>query len=245
MIDLSSFGDNLQVAVIGASGGIGRGFIEHFQECEQVEKIYAFSRSSLSFDNAKVTSGIIDLEDEESIEAAADSVVGKCDIIITATGILHGDSIAPEKTLRNLDAETIQAVLNINYVGPSLVGKYFLPLLPREGRSVFAMLSARVGSISDNMLGGWYSYRASKAALNMFIKTASIETARKHKEAVLIALHPGTVETNLSEPFQGNVPTGKLFTAEYSTEQMINVMNTIEPSKSGLLFAYDGEEVAP
>ena len=126
-----------------------------------------------------------------------------------------------------------------------MVAKHFLPKLNKENRSIFAALSARVGSISDNQLGGWYAYRTSKAALNMVIKNAAIEIGRLNKKAIIVGLHPGTVDSNLSMPFQGNVPDGKLFTPEYSVQKLLQVLTNLTSEQSGKCFAWDGTEVKP
>ena len=126
-----------------------------------------------------------------------------------------------------------------------MIAKYFLPKLNREKRSIFAALSARVGSISDNQLGGWYSYRASKAALNMVIKNIAIEISRFNKKAIIVGLHPGTVDSNLSKPFQVNVPYGKLFTPEFSTQKLVEVLRSLTSKQSGKCFAWDGQEILP
>ena len=151
----------------------------------------------------------------------------------------------PEKSLRDLDAETMRKVFEVNTIGPALVAKYFIPLMAREGKGVFSALSARVGSVSDNRLGGWHSYRASKTALNMIIKNISIEAARKYKELSVIGLHPGTVDTGLSEPFQSNVSEGKLFSPESSARYLLDVVNGVQASDSGKVFAWDGQEIEP
>jgi len=240
---LSSFGNGLRVAVVGASGGIGRALVEHLSAQDNVEHVYAFSRSDVSFETSKVICGAIDLLDESSIEAAANSIEGKIDIVIVATGLLHDGDMQPEKSLRDLDMEQFQEVFAVNTFGPALIAKHFTPLLPRDRRSVFAALSARVGSISDNGLGGWYAYRASKSALNMLLKNTAIEVARKNKEAAIIGLHPGTVDTDLSEPFQSKVASGKLFTPDYSAECLLNVINQTSSERSGKVFAWDGFEI--
>lgn len=182
---------------------------------------------------------------EDSIRKAAENIDSEngIDLIIVAVGVLHDDELQPEKALKDLSPENFNSVFAINTFGPALAAKYFLPLLPREGKSVFSALSARVGSIEDNYIGGWYSYRASKAALNMILKSASIEMARKYKEACVIGLHPGTVDTNLSEPFQGHVKPEKLFTPDFATEQMLQVINEVDAGKTGKLIAYDGEVI--
>ena len=159
-------------------------------------------------------------------------------------GILHrGDALQPEKRLRDIDAAAMAEVLRVNTIGPATVARHFLPLMRRDTKSVFAAISARVGSIGDNRLGGWASYRASKAALNMLIKTFSIEHARTHPEGLCVALHPGTVDTDLSRPFQARVPQGKLFTPDDSAEKMLRVLDGLGAGDSGGVFAWDGSRI--
>ncbi|MGB7406573.1 MAG: SDR family NAD(P)-dependent oxidoreductase, partial [Pacificimonas sp.] len=204
--------------------------------------VHALSRSGAAVENAEMST--IDILDEDSIAAAADGV-GACDVVIVATGLLHDGEYGPEKSMRALDRDDLARAFALNAIGPALVAKHFLKRLPKEGRSTFAALSARVGSISDNGLGGWYGYRASKAALNQLIRTLAIELARQKPEAICVGLHPGTVDTGLSEPFQSNVPEGKLFTPAYSAEKMLSVVDGLTPNDTGKLFAWDGEEIAP
>ena len=190
---------------------------------------------------------IINYQDETSIEESA-LVASKdkpIDMVIIATGILHEGKLMPEKSLKDLSAEKLQRLFEVNTIVPLLIAKHFLPKLSRETRSIFATLSARVGSISDNQLGGWYSYRASKAALNMIIKNIAIEISRFNKKAIIVGLHPGTVDSNLSKPFQGNVPDGKLFTPEYSTQKLLEVLTSLTSKQSGKCFAWDGKEILP
>lgn len=240
-----SFGDDLRVCIVGASGGIGAALVEACVEDPKVARVHALSRQGRSHPSAKVANLTFDFMDEPSIEAAAVALkeVGPLDIVIVATGLLQGNGIAPEKNLRALSYNGFEESYRINVIGPAMTAKYFLPLLRRDGKAVFAALSARVGSISDNRLGGWYAYRASKAALNMVLKTASIEHGRRFKEAVIIGLHPGTVDTSLSEPFQGNVPEGKLFTPDFSAEHLLKVVNQVTPDDTGHLLAWDGTTV--
>ena len=224
-----------RAAVIGASGGIGAAIASGLEA--EGTKVLRLSRSG---DGAR-----IDLENEESIADAAKSAGedGPLDLVFVATGFLHDEGSGPEKDWRHLDAVNLARNFAINVTGPALVAKHFLPLLPDDRRGGFAALSARVGSISDNRLGGWYAYRASKAALNMMVRSLSIELARKKPEAFCVGLHPGTVDTRLSEPFQRNVPQGKLFTPDYSARMLLNVLASLDPSDSGKCFAYDGEEI--
>ncbi len=242
---LSSFGDNLRVIIVGSTGGIGAAFIDALASSEQVSQIYALSRQGRSHPSPKVNNLTFDFTDESSIEAAAEALreTGAFDLCIIATGLLQGEGIAPEKNMRAMSLKAFQQSFLINTFGPAVTAKYFLPLMRRDGKAVLAALSARVGSISDNRIGGWYAYRASKTALNMVLKTLSIEFGRRFKETVIIGLHPGTVDTGLSKPFQGNVPEGKLFTPEYSVSKLLSVIDKVDAKDSGLLFAWDGEQV--
>lgn len=235
------------IAVIGASGAIGNAFTCALAGRDKDSRIYAFSRSGKVFAQANVISGKIDMADEASIEAAARqaSEQAPLDMVIVATGILHQDTIMPEKSLKDIAADNFVRVFHANTLGPALVMKHFLPNLRRQHRGIFAVLSARVGSISDNRLGGWYAYRASKAALNMLIKNASIEMARFHKKMIIIGLHPGTVDSKLSQPFQTHVPPERLFTPASSVEKMLAVIDTLTPADSGKCVAYDGNEIFP
>ena len=235
----------MRVAVIGASGGIGGAIIDRLAGSDDVEQIYALSRSGQSHPSPKVANLTFDLTSEPSIQAAAEALreTGAFDIILVATGLLQGDGISPEKNMRALSFDGLQKSFAVNAFGPAITAKYFLPLLRRDRKAVFAALSARVGSISDNRLGGWYAYRASKAALNMILRTLAIEFGRRFKDTIIIGLHPGTVDTNLSKPFQGNVPDGKLFTADDSAEKLLAVIDQVTPDDSGNLLAWDGSTI--
>jgi NAD(P)-dependent dehydrogenase (short-subunit alcohol dehydrogenase family) len=244
---LKSFPAPINACVIGASGGIGAAFSDHLAADPAVSIVHAGARSAIR-SCAKRRAFPIDLTDEQMIGTAAQIIGahGPLHLIIIATGLLHdGDALQPEKSYRAQSADAYARAFAINTIGPALVAKHFLPLLPRNGRSVFAILSARVGSISDNRTGGWHAYRASKAALNMIVRNLSIELARSHPEAIAVALHPGTVDTALSAPFQRNVAEGKLFTPDYSAQRLLSVIDTLVPSDSGNLFAWDGERIAP
>jgi NAD(P)-dependent dehydrogenase (short-subunit alcohol dehydrogenase family) len=189
--------------------------------------------------------GRIDLRDEASIAAAAGRIGAPVDLVLVASGLLHGDRVSPERSYRELSPEALADSFAVNAIGPALVAKHFLPLLPRKGPAVFACLSARVGSITDNRLGGWYGYRASKAALNMLIRTLAIELARTAPDAICVGLHPGTVDTALSAPFQRGVPAERLFTPTYSAARLLEVLTTLTPAQSGGCFAWDGTPVPP
>lgn len=233
------------VAIIGASGAIGSAFVRQLAQKNHLIQIHTFSRTAINFGIPNVTWNSIDLEQESSISAAAETIVTPLDLVIVTTGILHGVDFMPEKSIRELSAKKIQHVFQINAIGPALIAKHFLPKLHAKNRAIFAALSARIGSISDNALGGWYSYRASKAALNMIIKTASIEMAHRYKLRIIVGLHPGTVDSKLSKPFQERIPAEKIFSADYSVAQMLTLIDQLTPAASGKCFSYDGSEIAP
>jgi NAD(P)-dependent dehydrogenase (short-subunit alcohol dehydrogenase family) len=223
--------------IIGSTGGIGSAFLRAISAKYGVDAVIGLSRAS----------GDIDLADEASIAAAA----ARCaklpppDLVIVATGMLHDAAGGPEKSLRELDADRLAQAFAINTIGPALVAKHFLPLFARDRPGVFAALSARVGSISDNRIGGWYGYRAAKAALNMTIRNLAIEWGRTHKQGICVGLHPGTVDTRLSQPFQKNVSADRLFTPDFAAEQMLNVVGRLTAEDSGKCFAWDGTEIYP
>jgi NAD(P)-dependent dehydrogenase (short-subunit alcohol dehydrogenase family) len=235
------------IAIIGSSGALGNAFTQQLSASYPNAKIHIFSRNPPKISEPNVVFNSINYQDEDSIESAASlaSREAPLDMVIVATGILHNGALMPEKSLRDLSAHKFQNLFEANTIFPALVAQHFLPKLNKSNRSVFAALSARVGSISDNKLGGWYAYRASKAALNMILKNAAIEIRRSNKKAIVAGLHPGTVDSNLSKPFQGNVPDGKLFTSEYSVRQLLHVLDNLETQQSGKCFAWDGNEVAP
>lgn len=245
-ITLDSFGTDLNVAVVGASGGIGGAFVNALTGHPSVGRVFRLVRS-FETDIANDTVHI-DLTSEETIATAAAKLkveVGALDLVLVATGILHDavEFLKPEKTWRALSADTLETVYRINTVGPTLVAKHLLPLLRKDRKSVFAALSARVGSIEDNQLGGWHAYRMSKAALNMALKTLSIELMVKNRTALCVGLHPGTVDTNLSAPFQSNVPESKLFSPAQSVGYMLNVVDGLSQHDSGNMFAWDGQRI--
>jgi len=242
---LTTFGDAANVVVVGASGGIGRAMSELLAGDPAVARILAFSRRPVDFGDPKLVAGEIDIEDEASIARAAGSVgETPLDLVLVLTGMLHdGEAVQPERRLEELDPVSMSKLFAINSTGPAIVAKHFLPRLRRRGKSVFAALSARVGSIGDNRLGGWASYRASKAALNQLIRTLSIEQNRKRPESILVGLHPGTVDTALSKPFTSRTPDDKLFTAEQSASYLLSVVDGLDGDDSGGFFAWDGARI--
>ncbi len=246
-LSLASFGDALSVAVIGASGGLGGAFTAALQDLPTVRRVFTFSRRAPPPGSPKTTWQALDLEDEASIARAAASVkeaAGELHLVIVASGLLHaGEALQPEKTWRSLDAAALQRAFAVNAIGPALAAKHFLPLLAPDRKSAFAALSARVGSIADNHLGGWYAYRASKAALNMLLRSLAVELARRNDQALCVGLHPGTVDTALSRPFQAAVPEGKLFTPAKAAGQLLNVLDGLAAEDSGRLFAWNGQRI--
>ena len=244
---LGSFGPAINAAVIGATGDIGSALVEAISTDRSVAHVFALSRTEPRQDRGKAVWLPLDVENEDSIQAAAHALrmrVDELHLVIVASGILHdGAGLQPEKTWRALDARSLERAFRINTIGPTLVAKHFLPLLSRRRKSVFAALSARVGSISDNRLGGWHAYRASKAALNMLVRTLSIELKRVNPQAICVGLHPGTVDTRLSKPFQANVPDGKLFAPEVAARHLLAVVDGLSPDESGNVFAWDGKPI--
>lgn len=230
---------NGSAVVIGASGGIGGAFEAALIDEGAFKTVHGFARS-------RVGSQHLDLLDEASIAMAAACVAKGAppNLVIVATGLLHTADHGPEKALRDLDPSWLAHVYAVNAIGPALVAKHFLPIMPKGERTVFAVLSARVGSISDNQLGGWHGYRASKVALNMPVRNLAIEERRRNARGIVVALHPGTVDTALSRPFQGNVQTRRLFDPERAALQLLDVIEDLKMPDSGKLFDYEGKEVA-
>ena len=241
---LTSLSANATVVVVGAGGGIGSEFVRQLSSSQQIGRVFALYRQPPPAATPGIDILACDLADD-SIRTAAETIAadGPVDAVITATGLLHDGAIQPEKSLASIDGDAMLDVFRINTVGPVLIAKHFLPLLRRDSRTLFAALSARVGSIADNRLGGWASYRASKAALNMLLRTAAIEHKRRWPDSIVAALHPGTVDTRLSAPFQRRVPEGRLFTPAYSVERLLEVLDNLEPSDSGGFFAWDGQVI--
>jgi NAD(P)-dependent dehydrogenase (short-subunit alcohol dehydrogenase family) len=222
--------------VIGAGGGIGRALAAAIEE--RGGGVVRLSRRS---------EPALDLEDDASIAAAAMALAGRgpFDLVIVATGLLHGEGVRPEKSLRDIEGAALDRLFRINAIGPAVVMRHFLPLLAKDRRSVFAALSARVGSIGDNRLGGWVGYRASKAALNQVIRTLAIELGRTNAHAVLVGLHPGTVDTPLSTPFQRNVDADRLFSPEQAAGLLLDVIAGLAPGDSGHCLDWAGKRIAP
>ena len=246
MILLNSFGPSLNVAIVGASGGIGQALVGVLAEDSRVRNVHALSRRKVTPGVPHVTWTYLDLQDETSITNAAVATTRSdpLDLVIVSSGMLwRGEQVLPEKAMREITSDSLNELFAINAIGPTLVAKHFLPRLRKDGRTVFAALSARVGSIGDNRLGGWYAYRASKAALNMLLKTLSIEHARQWPESAVIGLHPGTVATALSDPYTSRTPRDRLFEPETAARHLLHVADQVTPDDSGGIFAWDGKRI--
>ncbi len=234
MLSLQNFPAGFRAIVFGSSGGIGREMLNALETAPGCSEVIGFSRS---------TDPAIDLEDETSIQQAAATLADSdpVHLIVDATGLLHDANMQPEKSMSAVDPQVVARSFAVNATGPLLLLKHFHHLMPRHERCVFATISARVGSIGDNRLGGWYGYRASKAALNMFLKTAAIEIARKRPHTVCLALHPGTVETPLSGPFAGDRAQ---LSANEAARLLLDVIDKADNDGAGSFLAYDGKEIA-
>ena len=194
-------------------------------------------------ENRRLSWHKVDATDEADIKRLS-SEFDQLDWLINCVGMLHTPDLGPEKNLSSIDPEFFLKNISVNTLPSLLLAKHFTPILKASDNPKFAVVSAKVGSISDNRLGGWYSYRSSKAALNMFIKTMSIEWQRTIKKGTVLALHPGTTDTALSKPFQTNVPEGKLFESSYVAHQLVDIIRTARPDNSGHFYAYDGEQLS-
>lgn len=234
MTVLGSLNSGYKALVIGASGGIGSALVACFAADPSCAAVLSLSRRG---DNG------VDITDETTLADAAmrlSQQYGHFELVFNATGALTIDSIGPEKTIKSLDASVMARQFAVNAIGPALLLKHFSPLLPKNRRSIFGSLSARVGSIGDNKLGGWISYRASKAAQNQIVRTAAIELSRTHPYSVVVALHPGSVETALSEPFaRGHAR----MTPEQSASYLLQTLDRLVPEDSGGFFAYDASRI--
>jgi len=225
--------------VIGSGGGLGAALLTQLESDASYTQAIGLSRS---------TEVSVDYLDESSIAKAAESIATLCAtsgrelrLLVVATGFLHGDAGQPERSFTQLDAAYLSHVFQVNTLGPAQVMKHFLPLLPKTGRCVAGFISAKVGSIGDNALGGWYGYRASKAALNQLVKTASIELTRRNKDSICVSLHPGTVATPLSEPF---AKTGlNVRPASEAAADLLGVLAGLNPADTGCLIDYQGRKL--
>ncbi|WP_353227719.1 SDR family NAD(P)-dependent oxidoreductase [Novosphingobium sp.] len=231
-------------AVFGASGGIGAALVRQLAARDDVAVVYAGGRSGTLPDGPKIHPFRFDATDDDELAAVVAAIGAPLDVVIVATGRLtRADGSGPEKALRQVTAAALAEQFADNAIVPAMIARAVLPLLARDRPAVFAALSARVGSIGDNRLGGWHAYRASKAALNMLIRTIAIEAARKLPLSVVVALHPGTVATPLSAAFQRGVAQDKLFTPDMSAAALLGVIDGLTPADTGGFFAWDGAPI--
>lgn len=233
--------------VFGVGGGLGRALAEALSDQGRYARIVGVARRRPDGwpDDPARPFIAADITDEDQIAEAASAIAGRGRLarVVVATGLLHGAGVTPEKTMRSLDPAALLRLFQVNTIGPALIAKHLLPLMPRDAPSVFAALSARVGSIADNRLGGWYGYRSSKAALNMMIATLALEHRRTHPHGVCVALHPGTVDTPLSAPFAHGPSAAQRLSPARSAAALISVMDGLAPADSGRVFAWDGQPV--
>ena len=235
--------------VIGASRGIGLEFARQLLADQQVTKLYATYRQAhsplLQIQDARLECLQVDVTIEDQIAAAAKIMQesGRLDLVVNCVGILHTEELQPEKSLRHIESDRLLQYFQTNSISAVLWAKHLQPLFKHPEKSIFASVSAKVGSIGDNEIGGWYGYRASKAALNMLMRNVSIEYRRTCPNSIVVLLHPGTTDTDLSRPFQANVPAGKLFGVDRTVSQLLAVINQLTNSDSGTFFNWDGTKL--
>ncbi|OUC11977.1 MAG: cell-cell signaling protein [Alkalinema sp. CACIAM 70d] len=236
--------------IIGASGGIGLGFVRHLLAHDRCDRLYATYRDPdselLTIQDPRLICLSLDLTNETEIATTMQRIqqeTAHLHLVINCVGWLHQGSLQPEKSLQQLNAEQLMQYFQVNSIGAVLLAKHLQPLLKHDRRSVFATISAKVGSIGDNFLGGWYGYRASKAALNMLMRTTAIEYKRRVPRAIVTVLHPGTTDTELSKPFQRNVPADKLFPVDRTVQQLLGVIDELKEQDSGEFFSWDGSRL--
>lgn len=244
--------------IAGASSGIGYAIAEQLACAPAIQTLVLCSRhaessevllrlqSKLAASGRRCLLMSVDITDESSLSnltAQLKNHLQGLDLIINTVGLLHAENVAPEKMLEQISVRAMQQIFAVNAFGPILLAKALMPWLKARRRVVFASLSARVGSIEDNRLGGWYSYRASKAAQNQLLRTLSIELARRNPESIVLALHPGTTDTPLSRPFQANVAQEKLFTPAFVAERLLDVIMQATASDTGRFIAWDGQAI--
>lgn len=231
----------MNVLVLGASGGIGKAIIHECQTRYPTSTLHGtYFNSKPTLTDNSILWYRVDVSSEEQIQALAEKIQ-TVDWIINCVGLLHDDKNGPEKSLNSVDSHFYLKNITTNSLPTLLIAKHFNQHLKKSNTPKLATVSARVGSIEDNKLGGWYSYRASKAALNMLLKTISIEWQRTLPKAVVLSLHPGTTDTPLSKPFQANVPQGKLFTPSRVANDLIQIVENSTPEESGSFFSYSGD----
>lgn len=238
------------VLMVGASQGIGLEFVRQLLARNEIQQVFATYRTPDTAaglfalkENPRLTCLQADVTEEEdiaSIAAAIQAHTTSLELMVNCVGVLHKEGVQPEKSLRQIETERLVEYFRVNSIPSVLLAKHLQPLLKKSDRSVFATISAKIGSIEDNRLGGWYGYRASKAALNMFLKNVAIEYSRKNPQTTVVALHPGTTDTRLSQPFQRNVPPEKLFSVDRTVGQLLKIIYQLTEQDNGSFFSWDG-----
>ncbi len=241
--------------IFGATGGIGGEFVRQLLADTSLDHVVATYRQAEKAADLlalaatlpqRLTVLPLDITDEAQVAATCQQLAQQAwrwPLVVNCVGLLHDGPLQPEKSLRQIDAALLQQYFLTNSIGPVLLAKHLLPLLRQGDRNVFVHLSAKIGSIGDNQLGGWYGYRASKAALNMLMRTVAIEYSRKSPQTIIALLHPGTTDTALSQPFQRHVPPERLFSPAHAVEQLLAVIARLQPSDSGAFFNWDGQRL--
>jgi NAD(P)-dependent dehydrogenase (short-subunit alcohol dehydrogenase family) len=236
--------------VIGASGGIGAELIKQLYASSEFEHVHGVSRQSLLSEQEGIAYHQVDSSDEKQIMQVCEQLKqhGNFSLVVCCVGALHGSQnevdLHPEKRLEDISAEQLLSYFKTNSIAPMLWLKHLLPLVKADDKAQIVLLTARVASIADNRLGGWYGYRASKAALNMLIKTAQVEYQRRAKNVELISYHPGTVDTELSKPFQGNVAQDKLFTSEFTVRKLLSHLTSLDLEAAPHYIDWDNKTIA-
>lgn len=246
---------SVNALIVGASQGIGLGFVKKLLHDDRIAQVYATYRQRESAGELielankysdKLICLSLDITEESQIVEVVQRIkaeVNKLHLVINCVGILHDDTFQPEKSLKQINSENLLRYFQINSIGSILLAKHLLPLFRHRENSVFASISAKLASIGDNEIGGWYGYRASKTALNMFMRTAAIEYGRSCPQTLVVTLHPGTTDTRLSRPFQKNVPPEKLFSVELCVTQLLSVIEQLQEGDSGQFFSWDGSRL--
>jgi NAD(P)-dependent dehydrogenase (short-subunit alcohol dehydrogenase family) len=241
---------SIAALIVGASQGIGLEFVRQLLQTNRVGRVYATYRKPqsdlLAISDSRLRCLPMDLTEEAQIADGVQAIqpeTAALHYVINCVGVLHDGTMQPEKSLRQLNTEQLLRYFQINSIGAVLLAKHVQPLLKHRDRAVFATISAKVGSIGDNFLGGWYGYRASKAALNMFMRSTAIEYKRTCPRTIVVTLHPGTTDTRLSRPFQRNVPPEKLFAVDRTVQQLLAVLDQLREEDSGEFFSWNGERL--
>ena len=238
--------------VVGASGGIGLALAQRLLQDPCIQRVYATYRNSdtaeglLAINDVRLRTLQVDVTSDEDLQQLAKNIRANQDspdFVINAAGILHEGALQPEKSLNQCNPESLGRIFQVNSIGPLMLARTMLPLMPKARPGHFVVLSAMVGSIADNRLGGWYGYRASKAALNQFMKTLSVECHRSHPQLCVTSIHPGTTDSELSRPFQANVKPGKLYTSSQSADRILRVASAGQAQDSGRFVNWDGRQI--